>query len=47
MTEQESMFHQLTKEVEFLRKELSKKEKENENLKHLIELIQRAKIYDV
>jgi hypothetical protein len=47
MTEQESMFHQLQHEVEFLKKEVSAKEKEISTLKVLIGLLQKEKYYDV
>lgn len=47
MTEQESMFNQLQQEVEYLRNELSSKDKEISTLKKLIELLQREKFYDV
>jgi hypothetical protein len=47
MTEQESMFIQLHTQVTILKEILNKKDKEIENLKVLIELLQKEKYYDM
>jgi hypothetical protein len=47
MTEQASMFNQLSTQVSILKKQVEAKDKEISTLKKLIELLQKEKFYDV
>ena len=47
MTEQASMFNQLSTQVSILKKQVEEKDKEISTLKKLIELLQKEKFYDV